>query len=149
MKLIPAYGRDYRSAKKVLKDFNAGKDFLVADHFSPYDGKPCNIDDLRSEGRREVTIRFHQLTKLTKITIPPKKTSEKKHEIKDTILRDEEPEPRYRSRWPEPTTEEPTDDELREMVFDSVCDATDGCMVEPDGICEHGHPSWLLKLGLI
>ncbi len=27
--------------------------------------------------------------------------------------------------------------------------ATDGCHVEPDGICPHGHPSWLLRLGLI
>jgi hypothetical protein len=24
-----------------------------------------------------------------------------------------------------------------------------GCWVEPDGVCTHGHPSWLLKLGLI
>lgn len=29
------------------------------------------------------------------------------------------------------------------------CTATDGCWVEPDGHCEHGHPSWLLELGLI
>ena len=52
-------------------------------------------------------------------------------------------------RWPTPTTEPPDDDELREMVFDSVCSATDGCDIEPDGICQHGHPSWLLFLGLI
>jgi hypothetical protein len=32
---------------------------------------------------------------------------------------------------------------------DSACEATDGCWVEPDGYCEHGCPSWLLKLGLI
>ena len=29
------------------------------------------------------------------------------------------------------------------------CKATDGCIVEPDGVCEHGHQSWLLRLGLI
>jgi len=23
------------------------------------------------------------------------------------------------------------------------------CWVEPDGTCPHGHPSWLLKMGLI
>lgn len=51
--------------------------------------------------------------------------------------------------WPEPETEEPDEDQLEEWVFDSVCDATDGCTVEPDGMCEHGHPSWLLRLGLI
>lgn len=29
------------------------------------------------------------------------------------------------------------------------CEATDGCWVEPDGTCPHGHRSWLLELGLI
>lgn len=28
-------------------------------------------------------------------------------------------------------------------------EATDGCIVEPDGMCPHGHPSWLVRLGLI
>lgn len=27
--------------------------------------------------------------------------------------------------------------------------ATDGCVVEPDGRCEHGKPSWLLVVGVI
>lgn len=52
-------------------------------------------------------------------------------------------------RHPKPTEPEPSDEELDRFVFDSVCDATDGCTVEPDGVCEHGHPSWLLYLGLI
>jgi len=43
----------------------------------------------------------------------------------------------------------PDDEQLREWVFDSVCEATDGCEVEPDGRCEHGHESWLLALGMI
>lgn len=51
--------------------------------------------------------------------------------------------------WPEPTTDEPDGDDLMEMVMDSVVEATDGCQVEPDGICPHGHPSWLLRMGLI
>lgn len=29
------------------------------------------------------------------------------------------------------------------------CEATDGCWVEVDGTCQHGHKSWLLELGLI
>ena len=49
----------------------------------------------------------------------------------------------------EVTTPRPSDEELEEMVMDSVVDATDGCMVEPDGCCQHGHPSWLIALGLI
>jgi hypothetical protein len=52
-------------------------------------------------------------------------------------------------RYPEPTVPEPDLDALRFMVFDSICEATDGCTVEPDGTCEHGHPSWLLYLDLI
>jgi len=35
------------------------------------------------------------------------------------------------------------------MVFNGVAEATDGCVVEPDGHCEHGCPSWLLELGYI
>ena len=33
--------------------------------------------------------------------------------------------------------------------IDSICEATDGCIVEHDGTCQHGHPAWLLRLGLI
>lgn len=45
--------------------------------------------------------------------------------------------------------EEPTIEELEEWSFSGIAEATDGCKVEPDGICEHGCESWLLKLGLI
>ncbi len=51
--------------------------------------------------------------------------------------------------WPEPTTPEPDESELEEWSLDGVADATDGCSVEPDGECPHGHPSWILRLGLI
>lgn len=51
--------------------------------------------------------------------------------------------------YPTPTEPTPSMDQLEEWVFDSVCEATDGCDVEPDGKCPHGHPSWLLALGLI
>lgn len=54
-----------------------------------------------------------------------------------------------RKGWPEPTDDPPTDDDLELMVYDSIVEATDGCSVEPDGTCEHGHPSWLLRMGLI
>lgn len=45
--------------------------------------------------------------------------------------------------------EEPSLEELEYWVFDSVCEATDGCEVEGDGICPHRHKSWLLVLGMI
>lgn len=48
-----------------------------------------------------------------------------------------------------PTVEQPDEEELMEMSNDSGCDATDGCWVEPDGKCSHGHVSWLIYLGLI
>lgn len=52
--------------------------------------------------------------------------------------------------WPEPTTETPNMDTLEEWVYDiETPEATDGCPIEPDGVCEHGHPSWLIRLGLI
>ena len=38
---------------------------------------------------------------------------------------------------------------LRRWDNDGGCEATDGCWVEPDGVCEHGCKSWLLALGLI
>jgi hypothetical protein len=43
----------------------------------------------------------------------------------------------------------PTIEELEEWHNAGVCEATDGCIVEPDGICEHGCKSWLLELGMI
>jgi len=45
--------------------------------------------------------------------------------------------------------ERPSIDELERWLFDGICDALDGCQVEPDGVCPHGYPSWLLYLGYI
>lgn len=40
---------------------------------------------------------------------------------------------------------------LADIIFDSVVPAccSEGCEVEPDGVCEHGNQSVLLKLGVI
>jgi hypothetical protein len=54
-----------------------------------------------------------------------------------------------KDKWPKPTQETPDLETIRDWVYDSVCEATDGCIVEPDGVCPHGHPSWLLKMGII
>lgn len=41
-------------------------------------------------------------------------------------------------------------DELWNWVDEyGTCQATDGCWVPPDGVCEHGHQSWLVELGEI
>lgn len=52
-------------------------------------------------------------------------------------------------RWPKPTTPMPDVETLIEWECGDDYEATDGCIVEPDGVCEHGYPSWLLYLGLI
>lgn len=44
--LKPAYGRDYKSKKSVLLDFNANKDFIICDLSNRYDGKPINKQDM-------------------------------------------------------------------------------------------------------
>ena len=55
-------------------------------------------------------------------------------------------EPRSASRLKAPDTET-----LISWEADGGCEAAcpHHCWTEPDGTCEHGHPSWLLKLGLI
>ncbi len=53
------------------------------------------------------------------------------------------------AKYPKPTEPAPTLEMLEEWDQDGGCEATDGCWVEPDGTCEHGHPSWLLYWGLI
>lgn len=36
---------------------------------------------------------------------------------------------------------------MEKWVCDGIARATDGCKIEPDGVCQHGHKSWLLVLG--
>jgi hypothetical protein len=43
----------------------------------------------------------------------------------------------------------PDIDTLYEWVSDGIAESTDGCNVEPDGYCPHGHASWLIVLGFI
>lgn len=52
-------------------------------------------------------------------------------------------------KFPKPVIPRPTLEELQEWFYDVGCEATDGCWVEHDGICEHGYPSWFLYLGVI
>lgn len=43
----------------------------------------------------------------------------------------------------------PSMGQVESWVFDGQCEALDGCLVEPDGRCIHGFPSWLIQLGMI
>jgi hypothetical protein len=49
-----------------------------------------------------------------------------------------------KSKWPTPTTDEPDIGTMEMWLADGVAEATDGCSVEPDGVCQHGHPSWIM-----
>ena len=40
-------------------------------------------------------------------------------------------------------------EQLEEWVAESGAEASDGCWVEQDSICPHGHQSWLRLLGMI
>ncbi|MDH3662242.1 MAG: hypothetical protein OEU92_19810 [Alphaproteobacteria bacterium] len=52
--------------------------------------------------------------------------------------------------YPSPTVDEPGDDDIVAMLTDQIeTEATDGCHVDPDGVCPHGHPSWLVVLKLV
>ena len=62
MTLIPAYGRDYKTAKRAKADYAAGKDFLITQFGHPYDGKPANRADMAGA---TVTLRFDSLRKTT------------------------------------------------------------------------------------
>lgn len=55
----------------------------------------------------------------------------------------------YDRHRPKPTVKQPSLAKLERMMNDGVVEATDGCRVEPDGHCPHGHPSWMLYLGFI
>jgi hypothetical protein len=56
MTLQPAYGRDYKHGAQVRADWDAGKDFIIADVFDPYSGKPINKEQVKPG--QVVTIRF-------------------------------------------------------------------------------------------
>jgi len=43
----------------------------------------------------------------------------------------------------------PSAAQIKEWLDDGRAEALDGCIIEPDGTCPHGSPSWLIELGLI
>lgn len=65
--VIPAYGRDYKSAKAAKADWRANRDFIIANITDPYDGKPINRSQWLVENYTSVQIRYAHLTKLTVI----------------------------------------------------------------------------------
>lgn len=48
-----------------------------------------------------------------------------------------------------PKNKTPSIKTLEKWMMDGIAKATDGCKVESNGVCPHGCPSWLIKLGMI
>lgn len=59
--LAPAYGRDYKNAKEVHSDWNAGKDFILA-----VTGQYCSKRDL-DEMPGDVWIRYRKLQAVVRV----------------------------------------------------------------------------------
>lgn len=51
-----------------------------------------------------------------------------------------------RHKWCTPV---PTKEVLDAWMTSGQAEATDGCPCEPDGLCQHGHYSWLVSLGKV
>ena len=61
--VIPAYGRDYSSAKAVKADFEANKDFQICDMSSRDDGRYINAEQLKPGDT--LAVRYAKKTKQT------------------------------------------------------------------------------------
>lgn len=66
MTLTPAYGRDYKSAKEVKADWEANKDFTIADVFGGQAGRMINKQDAPTG---TYNIRYKKQTQVCVITV--------------------------------------------------------------------------------
>ena len=68
MILTPAYGRDYKSKKAVQADWDADKDFIIAD-FGRDMGRYINRQDAIAAGLGRLMVRYQRLTKIMPIKV--------------------------------------------------------------------------------
>lgn len=66
--LTGAYGRDYSSPAKMQEDFAKGKDFILNDVTSRWNGKYCSCRDFRPGVR--VRARYLLNREITYLTVP-------------------------------------------------------------------------------
>ena len=64
--VTPAYGRDYKSGNAAKADWNSGKDFILQDFSSPWDGKPINNESIAGT-QTTVNIRFANMAKIAQV----------------------------------------------------------------------------------
>ena len=65
--LMPAYGRDYKTAEQATKDYLAGKDFIFIEPSYESYGKYASCRNYRGQ---IVEIRYNKLTNLTLVRTP-------------------------------------------------------------------------------
>lgn len=65
MTLVPAYGRDYKSAKAAQESYLSGQDWRVADISSQWNGSYCSCRDFVG---KQVQLRYKKLTCVTQVT---------------------------------------------------------------------------------
>jgi YD repeat-containing protein len=63
--LVPAYGRDYKTAAATVAAWDAGKDFIIADISHRYDGKPISTRDAPGT---HFQIRYNGARRLVRVT---------------------------------------------------------------------------------
>ena len=66
MTVTPAYGRDYKSAVAAKAAWNSGKDFIIQDITSRWDGKPINQQDAAGAGLK-IMIRYNGLRNIVNV----------------------------------------------------------------------------------
>ena len=63
--IVPAYGRDYKTAKAARHDWDTGKDFIISNLFHEFDGKAMNKQ--QASPAESYSIRFDRQTKTTSV----------------------------------------------------------------------------------
>ena len=65
MTVLPAYGRDYKSAKAVKADWAAGKDFVITGMHAD-SGRYINLQDAKS-CTETIMVRYKGLREIVKV----------------------------------------------------------------------------------
>ena len=67
--LTPAYGRNPKSGPDAIADLTGGKDWILNDPQSRWDGRYVNLPQLIDVGYKTVKLRFRRLRSETTVNI--------------------------------------------------------------------------------
>lgn len=67
--VTPAYGREYTTASQAEAHWADGKDFILRDPTSQWDGAYMNREDAVRAGIQEVNIRYARNTKVMVVKV--------------------------------------------------------------------------------